>query len=211
MTLTASGAITPGVTVVNITGTSGTLSASTNLVLTITATEGSVWFGNRAGSLSALDLTGVSIYGSAYYGGGMGTIPQALGVAFDASSNAWVASSTGVSELSIQGVALTPTSYTPFTSGGISNPQALAVDGADEIWIANASGTVSVLSNTGAAVSPSTGYSGPGANPSGVAIDISGNVWVASRTSNTITRILGAATPVVPLATGAATTPGVMP
>jgi ligand-binding sensor domain-containing protein len=130
----------------------------------------------------------------------------------------WVASTNGVSEFSRQGVAL---SSTPYTVGGISNPLAVAVDGAGQIWVANSGGTVSVLSNTGAAVSPATGYCGPvqtptgycaSANtPGGIAIDISGSVWVPSKTASTVTRILGAAAPVVPLATGAASGPGVEP
>ena len=97
------------------------------------------------------------------------------------------------------------------TAGGISKPLAIAVDGLGQIWVANTAGTVSVLSNTGAAVSPSTGYSGPGSKPAGIAIDISGSVWIPSSTANTVTRILGVAAPVVPLAMGAASGPGVEP
>jgi hypothetical protein len=52
-----------------------------------------------------------------------------------------------------------------YTSGGISNPVPVAVDGAGRMWVANSNGTVSALSNTGTAVSPSTGYSGTGSEP----------------------------------------------
>jgi ligand-binding sensor domain-containing protein len=129
-------------------------------------------------------------------------------MAFDFSGNMWVASSNGISEFTRQGVAVSSTAY---TVGGISNPLAVAVDGIGRVWVANSGGTVSVLSNTGAAVSPSTGYSGPGSKPAGIAIDISGSVWIPSNTANTVTRILGAAAPVIPLATGAASGPGVEP
>jgi len=184
-----------------------------------TVIAGSAWLGNGTGSLSTFDLTGTAITGSGgYTGGGVGTIASPLGMAFDFSGNMWVASTNGVSEFSRQGVAL---SSTPYTVGGISNPLAVAVDGAGQIWVANSGGTVSVLSNTGAAVSPATGYCGPvqtptgycaSANtPGGIAIDISGSVWVPSKTASTVTRILGAAAPVVPLATGAASGPGVEP
>jgi hypothetical protein len=170
---------------------------------------GSVWLGNSTGSLSTFDQTGTAITGtSGYTGGGVGTIASGLGMAFDASGNMWVASSNGVSEFTRQGIAL---SSTPFTVGGISAPLAIAVDGLGQVWVANSAGTVSVLSNTGAAVSPSTGYSGPGSKPSGIAIDISGSVWIPSSTANTVTRILGVAAPVVPLAAGAAGTPGTEP
>jgi hypothetical protein len=170
---------------------------------------GSVWFGDDTDSLSVFDLTGVALTGSSgFSGGGVGSIAGPLGLAFDSSGNMWVASSSGVSEFTRQGVAV---SSTPYTGGGISNPQAVAVDGAGQVWVANASGTVSVLSNTGAAVSPASGYSGPGSAPAGIAIDISGSVWVPSSTANTVTRILGAAAPVAPLATGAASGLGVRP
>jgi hypothetical protein len=191
--------------------------ATQNASFTVIA--GSVWFGNGTGSLSTFDLTGTAITGATgFTGAGVGTIATPLGLAFDSSGNVWVASSSGVGEFSRQGVAVTST---PYTVGGISNPLAVAVDGAGQIWVANSAGTVSVLSNAGAAVSPSTGYcitvspsTGacvPGSTPAGIAIDISGNVWIPSSTANTVTRILGVAAPVVPLATGAASGPGVEP
>jgi hypothetical protein len=180
---------------------------------------GSVWLGDSTGSLSTFDLTGAPITGtSGYTGGGVGAIASPLGLAFDASGDVWVASSNGVSEFTRQGVAI---SSTPFTVGGINNPRAIAIDGLGQVWVANTNGTVSVLSNSGAAVSPSTGYCtsaspstgicGTGTQPGGIAIDISGSVWIPSHTANTVTRILGAAAPVVPLATGAASGTGVEP
>ncbi len=180
---------------------------------------GSVWLGDSTGSLSSFDLTGAAITGtSGYSGGGVGTIASPLGLAFDASGDIWAASSTGVSEFSRQGVAV---SSTPFTVGGINRPLAIAVDGLGQVWVANTAGSVSVLSNAGTAVTPSTGYCvsaspstgvcGTGTKPGGIAIDISGSVWIPSNTANTVTRILGAAAPVVPLATGAASGTGVEP
>jgi hypothetical protein len=183
--------------------TAGTQNASFAVI------AGSVWFGDSTGSLSVFDLTGVALTGtSGFTGGGVGSFAGPLGLAFDASGNMWVASSNGVSEFTRQGGAV---SSTPNTNGGINHPQAVAVDGAGQVWVANANGTVSVLSNGGAAVSPASGYSGPGSTPAGIAIDISGSVWVPSNTANTVTRILGAAAPVAPLATGAASGAGVRP
>jgi hypothetical protein len=181
----------------------GTMTASFQVI------AGSVWFGNSTGSLSSFDLTGAAITGTnGDTGGGVGTIASGLGLAFDLSGNVWVVSSTGVSEFTRQGVAMTGT---PLTVAGINKPLAIAVDGAGQVWIANTAGTVSVLSNAGAAISPATGYSGPGTKPAGIAIDISGSVWIPSSTANTVIRILGAAAPVVPLATGAVSGPGVEP
>lgn len=181
---------------------------------------GSVWFGNGTGSLSTFDLTGTAITGaSGFTGAGVGVIASPLGMAFDFSGNMWVASSAGVSEFTRQGVAV---SSTPYTGGGIGNPLALAVDGAGNVWVANAAGTVSELTNAGGLATPSTGYCGaagspstggcgPVSKPAGIAIDISGSVWIPSNTANTVTRVLGVAAPVVPLATGAASGPGVEP
>jgi streptogramin lyase len=170
---------------------------------------GSVWFANSTGSLSTFDLTGTPITGSAgYSGAGEGSIAPALGLAFDASGNVWVASSSGVSEFSRQGVPITSTAI---TAGGIANPAAIIVDGAGEVWVANSGGTVSALTNARAAVSPTSGYTAAGASASGIAIDISGSVWMPSSTGNTVTRLLGAAAPVVPLATAASSGAGVEP
>ena len=170
---------------------------------------GSVWFANSTGSLSTFDLTGLAITSSSgYTGAGESAIAPALGLTFDASGDVWVASSAGISEFNRQGVASTSTAI---TAGGVSSPVAIAVDGAGQVWVANSGGTVSVLTNTGAAVSPATGYSAASASATGIAIDISGSVWVPSSTGNTVTRLLGAAAPVVPLATAASSGAGVKP
>jgi hypothetical protein len=179
--------------------------ATANLI----STSGSVWIGNGNSSLSTFDLSGDAISGSSgLTGGGIGSIAGPLGLAIDSSGDVWVANGDGVSEFSQQGVPMTSTAY---TSGGITNPVAVAVDGAGQMWVANSNGTVSVLSNTGTAVSPSTGYSGTGGKPAGIAIDITGSVWIPSSTGSTVTRILGATAPVVPLASGSATEPGAKP
>jgi len=156
-----------------------------------------------------LNLTAITGAGG-LTGAGVGTPAGPLGLAFDASGNAWAASSNGVSEFSRQGVAIGSTAT---TSGGITNPVSVAVDGAGQVWVANSNGTVSVLNNAGVAVSPSGGYPGPGTQsaPTGIAVDISGSVWIPDHAGNTVTRLLGAAVPVVPLATGAATGQGVEP
>jgi hypothetical protein len=62
-----------------------------------------------------------------------------------------------------------------------------------------------VLSNAGAAISPSTGYvSGAPTSPVGIAIDISGNVWIANSGTGGVTELIGGAAPVAPLATAVA-------
>ena len=57
--------------------------------------------------------------------------------------------------------------------------------------------------STGGALSPSSGYSGPGiANPQ-LAVDGSGNLWSANFDKSNVTEIIGIAAPVVtPLSVG---------
>jgi hypothetical protein len=215
-----SGPATVSGSTVTLTGAAGTVTLQASQAATgsyaagtqtasFSVIAGSVWLGNGTGSLSTFDLTGAPITGAGgFTGAGVGTIASPLGLAFDASGNVWVANSNGVSEFTRKGVAV---HSTPYSVGGIGNPLAVAIDGLGQVWVANSAGTVSVLSNAGAAVSPSTGYSGPGSKPAGIAIDISGSVWVPSSTANTVTRILGVAAPVVPLATGTASGAGVRP
>jgi sugar lactone lactonase YvrE len=180
-----------------------------SLTVLSSSAVGNVWLGNGNGSLSAFGLNGTAVStAGGYSGGGVGSIAGPQGLAFDGSGDLWVASTNGVSEFNPTGAAITSSAY---TIGGVNAPLAIAVDGAGQIWIANTNGSVSVLLNTGSAESPATGYNGPGSTPAGIAVDISGSVWVPSKTGNSVTRILGVAAPVVPLATGAANGQGVKP
>ncbi len=200
-TLTLTGA---GTVVVQVTQAADSTYSLTTKQATFTVLAGSVWVGNSGGSLSALDLLGNVLSPSGgFSGGGLGTIPAALAIAFDSTGDLWVASSNGISEFAKNGSAITSSAY---TTGGIANPRALAVDGAGTVWIANATGPVSALSNAGDALSPSGGFTGAGSGtPGGVAVDISGNVWVTNSTASTLTEFLGAGSPVLPLAAAAAT------
>ncbi|MDE1154665.1 MAG: hypothetical protein PW735_02925 [Acidobacteriaceae bacterium] len=92
-----------------------------------------------------------------------------------------------------------------YTGGGLNQPAAIALDGNDTAWVANSAGNVSAFTEAGSAISPSTGYTAGGAftSPSALAMDGSGNVWITDSTANTITELVGAATPVVtPLSLG---------
>ncbi len=182
---------------------SGTYSLTT-ATTTFTVLAGSIWIGDTTQDLSTFDLLGNVILPSpGLSGAGVGTVATPQGIAFDSSGNLWIASSTGVSEFNRFGTAA---SGTPITTGGIATPLSLAVDGAGTIWIANANGTVSALSNSGTALSPSTGF--PAATTAsttgGIAVDLSGNVWVTSNSGNTVTELLGAAAPIAPPSTSLA-------
>jgi len=136
-------------------------------------------------------------------------------------------------------------SFVNYSGGGLAAPFYIAMDGASAAWVANSTGataatatnsaipqgTVSAFTNTGTALSPTTGFFGGVYNSvkgtvtttykraitsaRGVAVDPSGNVWVANTAtfvmpgattaSGSVTMIVGAATPTVtPLAKGIA-------
>lgn len=182
----------------------GTTYSLTTATTTFTVLAGSIWVGNSTNDVSTFDLLGnVIIASPGLSGAGVGTVATPQSVAFDSSGDLWAASSTGVSEFNRYG---TPGSATPFTTGGIATPLSLAVDGAGTIWVSNANGSVSAISNSGVALSPSTGFAAASATSTsgGIAVDLSGNVWVTSSSGNTVTEILGAAAPIAPLSTSLA-------
>jgi streptogramin lyase len=114
-----------------------------------------------------------------------------------------------VSEFSNAGIPLSPSSG--YTGGGISanltasSFNLVAIDGAGNVWIGDNGGfRVVELSNSGAAISPSTGYlEANHIDPLGIAIDGSGNVWFPNYLGETVSELIGAATPVItPISAG---------
>ena len=99
------------------------------------------------------------------------------------------------------------------SGGGFTSPSALAIDGASQIWVANSDGPVSLFSDAGTPLSPSTGFTDHSlSTPSAVAIDLAGSVWIANSGNNSLTRFLGAAAPVAPpAAANAGNTTGARP
>ena len=106
-------------------------------------------------------------------------------------------------------------SGSPFTGGGAGNGSyGLAVDGLSNIWADSQTtgfgpGTLNELADSGAAVSPSTGYvlQGVDENNDPIVVDPSGSVWVVgdltSSDTPAISITIGAASPVVtPIALG---------
>lgn len=159
-----------------------------------------LWIGDSGGGTSAFLATGTPYLTSPESGGGGG-------VAIDNSGNVWSLNpgSNSVTEFSNTGSVL---STIPYTGGGLSTPTSLAIDGSENVWITNSNGTISEFNSSGTAVSPATGYTGgSGGNlsrPSSIAIDISGNLWISNSGSDTVTEVLGAAAPTVPISIGVA-------
>jgi hypothetical protein len=162
-----------------------------------------IWIGNGNGTTSAFDPVGSPYLSSAESEGG-------AGVAIDNSGNVWspTSSSNNLAEFSDTGSVISA----GYTGGGLSSPTAVAIDGSNRIWVTNANNSISVFDSSGNPISASA-YTGttsgaaspPLNNPTAIAIDGSGNLWIANAGNNTVTEILGAATPTItPLAAGVA-------
>jgi hypothetical protein len=147
---------------------------------------------NKNTTLSALSESGGAL---ALTGTGGGTASYG-GVAMDASSALWFASSAGNTLYMATAIGATPATY---TGGGLSAPSSVAVDGSGYVWVANSgNGSVSAFTNAG---TPLTGAAGYGtaylATPSYVLLDAAGGVWVVDKRASAITHFFGAGAPVV--------------
>jgi hypothetical protein len=97
-------------------------------------------------------------------------------------------------------------------AGGLDEPTWVAVDGGNNIWVANEgnTGQIAEYTNGGTAITGANGFQQGNLNaPSSIATDNAGNVWVTNGSSNTVTEVIGVASPTTtPLSAQA---PGVEP
>jgi hypothetical protein len=188
-----------------------TVTLNTGGTQTITATSGAVsgmetgivvddfvWVLSSTGTLAKMDETGTVVLSPI---GTAGTAGSAGGAAFDSSGGVWSVYTGANSLLHATKAGGSPT---VFTGGGLNLPVSIALDGNGESWIANTNNTVSVFGDDGSVISPASGYQAatthdPSAlsTPSGIAIDNSGSVWITDKGNGTVTKIFGAAAPVV--------------
>jgi streptogramin lyase len=85
------------------------------------------------------------------------------------------------------------------TGGGLQTPYNLAIDGAGNAWVTNSSSDVSEFSNTGQALSPSSGFTGGGINhPSWIAIDPFGDVWITDYYGAAVSKLAVDGSPISP-------------
>lgn len=152
-----------------------------------------VWIANNgvSNSVSKFSNTGTAVSPTGFTGGGL---KGAFGIAIDANGSAWVANfdDAVVSKIDSSGA--------PLSGAGYAVPADvawIAVDGNNTIWTANTDGSISHLANTGAAISPATGFISNGATGAvSLAIDGSGNVWTTDNSVNSLFEYIGAAAPV---------------
>ncbi len=169
---------------------------TTSATSPLTVSGESVWIVDGGGGTSELAGNGYGITSSAYTGAN-------LAVAIDNVGNVWSAG-TGASLLVETSQVGTHPNTIASGTGGLDAPAGIAIDGASQVWVTNGNSSVSLFTDAGAPLSPSGGFTDPSlSTPSGVAVDLGGSVWIANTGNNSVTRILGAAVPVAPLATAA--------
>ena len=125
-------------------------------------------------------------------------------LAIDQRGFVWVANYLGdsISQLASDGTVISSGYSDNKTS--IYHPQGIAIDGSGHVWAANYLGNSitelagSAASSPGQILSPTAGYATDAAlnEPFALAIDASGNLWIVNYLSNTLTEIVGLATPV---------------
>jgi hypothetical protein len=126
------------------------------------------------------------------------------GLAIDQRGFVWVANYLGdsISQLAASDGTVISRGYGD-NKASINHPQGIAIDGSGHVWAANYLGNSitelagSAASSPGQILSPTAGYATDAAlnEPSAVAIDASGNLWTVNLLSNTLTEIVGLATP----------------
>jgi hypothetical protein len=128
----------------------------------------------------------------------------ASGLAIDQRGYVWAANYFGdsVSQMASDGSVVS----SGYSDGRASiwHPQGIAIDGSGHVWVANYLGSSitelagSAASSPGQILSPKVGYAADAGirNAFDIQVDASGNLWITNNASNTLTEIIGLATPV---------------
>jgi hypothetical protein len=127
------------------------------------------------------------------------------GIAIDQRGYVWVTNYQGnsVSQLLASDGTVISSGYTD-SQGSLLHPQGIAIDGSGHVWVTNILGSSitelagSATSSPGQILSPAAGWASDADLAYGwaVAIDASGNLWITNFSTNTLTEIVGLATPV---------------
>jgi hypothetical protein len=147
-------------------------------------------------------------------------LQEPYGVAIDGFGNAWVCDGYTISVLKFprSGTVSVYGGVPPAPFIGVGNCAGIAIDGSGTAWITNSAGSNNEAYVTGISSSGTilAGYykigfgvgTGIFKQPVGIAIDGSGNSWVANVGDNSVTELIGIATPVItPIAAGLPATP----
>jgi len=128
----------------------------------------------------------------------------ASGIAIDQRGDVWVANYYGdsISQLGSDGTVIS-SGYSD-NKASIWHPQGIAIDGSGHVWVTNYLGSSitelagSAASSPGLILSPTAGYARDAGlvEAYAVSIDASGNLWVTNFYTNTLTEVIGLATPV---------------
>ncbi len=176
---------------------------TTSATQTIPLSSGfyTVWIVDGTGGISELNDNGGDVTSAADPG-------QNIALAIDSFGDTWTIGSgtSPLEETNASGTLLNQIGTNASDSGGLISPAAIAIDGASQVWTANSNNSISLFANSGVALSPAyTGFTDPSlSTPSGITIDRAGSVWITNKSNNSMTRILGAAAPVAPIATSVA-------
>ena len=129
-----------------------------------------------------------------------------VGLAIDQRGFVWVTDYLGnsISQLANDGTIVSPTGGYSDNQASIVYPQGIAIDGSGHIWVTNYLGNTitelagSAANSPGQILSPTSGYAIDAQmdEPFAVAIDASGNLWIPNFRTNTLTELVGVATPV---------------
>jgi sugar lactone lactonase YvrE len=130
------------------------------------------------------------------------------GLAVDQRGYVWATNFYGdnVSQFSSTGTVVSA----GYTASGLSRPQGIAIDGAGSVWVASVRNVTGAPSATltefagsgsrspGEVLSPSGGWLGDAGMlvPFAVAVDASGNLWITSFGNDSLTEVIGLASPV---------------
>ena len=156
------------------------------------------WVANNSG----MTVTKVSADGSQV--NSYACCDSAGGLAIDQHGDVWVANFfvDSISLLSSDGSVIS--SGFSDNKASIYHPQGIAVDGSGTVWVANFLGnSITELAGSAAGIpgqilSPPAGYAKDASllKAYAIAIDASGNLWVTNFGNNTLTEVIGMATPV---------------
>lgn len=145
---------------------------------------GNIWASSYFNAISEFSPAGAATFPSGISGSG---INESYGMALDVHGNVWIAneettsnSGTGsVTELNAAGQPIA----SGITAGGIYFPIGVAADPNGNMWFADyGDSKVTLLSNSGTAISSSTGWGGTSlAFPVALAVDSGHNAWVVNQ------------------------------